>query len=144
MPGSLRGEISTDLGDRGCIWDVRAWTSPAPDDPVMSEIVVDDGRYREGSPSHAFVDHGLAYIRSGDGFEELYQLVHDPLETKNRAGETTHRTRLARLRVLADQLPGAEMSRTPSMPLASAGHGPNIGASEPEDSAIGRQVADGE
>jgi hypothetical protein len=48
----------------------------------------------------AFAD-GYHYIRGGDGKEELYHFLSDPLETRDLAGTPEGMTRIARMRALA-------------------------------------------
>jgi arylsulfatase A-like enzyme len=88
----------------------RRWADAAPADaegePVMSEIDDDDGRFREGPPSRAIVDRDRVYIRSGEGREELYDLVGDPAETRDLRDDPGERPALDRLRRLADGFPG--------------------------------------
>jgi arylsulfatase A-like enzyme len=97
-------------------WVNGAGSTSVPGSPVVSEITDDDGKFREGPPSQAFVDQGMVYIRGGDGREELYDLVHDPAETKDLCGDASFRPALAHLRQLADSFSEAGRSR----PLAAA------------------------
>ncbi len=80
----------------------RHWAESNPpasdaDDPVMSEIDDDDGKFREGPPSRAIVASGRAYIRSGEGREELYDLLRDPGEKNDLHGAAGERPVLDRL-----------------------------------------------
>jgi arylsulfatase A-like enzyme len=98
---------------------MRHWAgSIAPESAavVMSEINDDDGKFREGPPSRAIVERGRVYIRSGDGREELYDLVGDPNEMRNLRSEPAEQPELDRLRRLADGFPN--ISKGPEWPRA--------------------------
>ncbi len=92
-------------------WADPAAASPGRADPVLSEIDDDDGRFREGPPSRAIVDEGLSYIRSGEGEEELYDLIRDPGETRNLAGDPSLQAALSRLRLRGRRLPRHRRTR---------------------------------
>ena len=76
------------------------------------------GRFREGPPSRAVVDEGLSYIRSGEGREELYDLIRDPGETRNLAGEPSFQAALARLRLRAEGVRGTGEHVASAEPLS--------------------------
>jgi arylsulfatase A-like enzyme len=87
-------------------WADSTPTAAIAGDPVMSEINDDDGKFREGPPARAIVERDRVYIRSEDGREELYDLVHDPAETRDLRGEPSEQPALNRLRRVADGFPG--------------------------------------
>ena len=103
----------------------RHWADPAAassgrDDPVLSEIDDDDGRFREGPPSRAVVDEGLSYIRSGEGREELYDLIRDPGETRNLAGEPSFQAARCEAAAPGRGSPRQEEHVASAEPLASS------------------------
>ena len=52
----------------------------------------------------SLVDHGLTYIREGDGSEELYDLENDPAEEHDLSGTPDGQAALARARAFLEQL----------------------------------------
>ncbi|MGQ0764481.1 MAG: sulfatase [Gemmatimonadota bacterium] len=56
-------------------------------------------------------DSGLRYIRRGDGHEELYNVVADPLEARNLAGDSSFVAAVSRLRSTVDSVSASPRPR---------------------------------
>jgi hypothetical protein len=72
--------------------------------PVLSEVQQNEVLPRKAQipsslgPLVSLVARDRVYIRGGDGREELYDLVHDPLESVDLAGYPQFRAELDRFR----------------------------------------------
>ena len=80
-------------------WQVRPDSSGQPHDPVLTEIVDDEGKSLAGSrPSRALADGEKVYICLGDGREELYDLASDPEESHDLSRDPACQSLLATFR----------------------------------------------
>ena len=99
----------------------RYWTasgpSPVAEEPVYLSLTF-NGWFRENEP----IEHGdmrsvvlgsLHYIRNGDGTEELFDLVRDPEEQNDLAGDPDWADRLLELRALSDETVGPAEGDSP-------------------------------
>jgi arylsulfatase A-like enzyme len=102
-------------------WSAEATTSELPSEPVLSEVdepvktAPNQGRspvFRGAMKS--VVVQGKAYIRNGDGVEELYDLASDPQEVHNLAGSTENQQVLETLRGELERLLKTEPPRNRS------------------------------
>jgi arylsulfatase A-like enzyme len=70
-----------------------------PADPVLSEIVDDDGRsLASPTPTRAIAERQKVYIRLEDGREELYDLESDPMEASDLSRAATTQPVLSQFR----------------------------------------------
>jgi arylsulfatase A-like enzyme len=92
------------------LWRQGAESNRPPLSPLLSEI--DHQTHLAPTPNvpvslgpvKSLVDHGKVYIRNGDGREEIYDLIGDPLEARNLIGEMTSHPSLKHFRELLDRL----------------------------------------
>jgi arylsulfatase A-like enzyme len=95
---------------RSLIGQARGGRPVAPTSPLMSEL----DRYDwapEWTPIHrgdmkSLVEGRLHYIRNGDGEDELYDAVADPVEATDLSAEPSMRRDLERLRAALDSVLG--------------------------------------
>jgi arylsulfatase A-like enzyme len=55
-------------------------------------------------PVKSLVDQGLVFIRNGNGREEVYDLIRDPLETRDLVGDAALRPAVVRFRRMLEQV----------------------------------------
>ena len=84
---------------------------PRHGDSVISTVMPNEsdpsmlGPFRRG-PMIAITSGHLHYIRNGDGVEELYDFIADPLEAHDLSQETVMDSVLTEFRRTVDSLPG--------------------------------------
>ncbi|NUQ64662.1 MAG: hypothetical protein HUU20_19545 [Pirellulales bacterium] len=78
----------------------------------------------DGKPDQrldAVIAEGLHYIRFGDGREELYDILNDPLEAKELSLAADMRGPLERLRALAERRLSTREEKRTACPAAKRG-----------------------
>lgn len=92
----------------------RFWQADGAESAVATPLLAEVDHQTNHAPASnvpaslgavkSVVADGKVYIRNGDGREELYDLIADPLEVNNLAGAEEHRVSLAKLRRTLDRM----------------------------------------